>query len=445
MSKILTFRGGIHPGCRKDMSLGEALREVPLPKVAVVPLSQHIGAPNLPLVKKGDTVAEGDVIGRSESFVSAAVHSPVSGKVADIKKAPHPSLGQAMSVFIERDDLSGKKEYSVKNDIERLSPADIIEKIKLAGVVGMGGAAFPTHVKLSVPAGKNIDTLIVNGAECEPYLTCDQALMSLKTKEIIAGIALVQKVLRPVRTFIALEDNKKEAAFAFEKAVKAQSRILSGEVSVVLLKTKYPQGGEKQLIKAITSREVPPGKLPLDIGCMVQNAGTMNAVYEAAAMDKPLIERLVTVSGDCVAKPGNYLARVGTTVEELVSMCAIEIKTEPFKVIFGGPMMGVSQTGMLSPVLKNTSGILFLSRKAAGHHTEQNCIRCAKCVDVCPMRLAPTDIMRNVKKENWAALSEFYVSDCMECGACAYICPSRIPLVHYIKEGKAVIARMKRP
>lgn len=444
MSKTLTFRGGIHPDCRKDISAGESVREVPLPKTVQVPLSQHIGAPNLPVVKKGDIVEEGDVIGRSDSFVSSAVHAPVSGKVLDIKKAAHPALGPVMSVFIERDETRPAKVYTVKNDPDKFSAADIIEKVRLAGVVGMGGAAFPTHVKLSVPEGKKIDTLIINGAECEPYLTCDQALMQKKTKEILSGIWMVQKVLKASRIFIALEDNKKGAVSDFEKEIKAHGDHHACDISVVTLKTKYPQGGEKQLIKAITAREVPPGKLPMDVGCMVQNVGTMNAIYEAVAMEKPLIERVVTVSGDCVSRGGNYLVRLGTTIEELIALCAIELKQEPYKVIVGGPMMGVSQTLVASSVLKNTSGILFLSDKIAKVCDEQKCIRCAKCVDVCPMRLAPTDIMRNVKKEKWDAVQELYISDCMECGACAYICPARIPLVHYIKEGKAVVSRMKR-
>ena len=239
-----------------------------------------------------------------------------------------------------------------------------------------------------------------------------------------------------------MEDNKKAAVFAFEKAIKKMG--IEGGISVITLKTKYPQGGEKQLINATTGREVPPGKLPIDVGCMVQNVGTMNAVYEAVVMEKPLIERMVTVSGDCVSRSGNYLVRIGTSIEDLTGLCGIEIKTEPAKVIVGGPMMGISQTGMTAPILKNTSGILFLSGKTAKVHDEQKCIRCAKCVDVCPMNLSPTDIMRNVKKENWDKAQELCISDCMECGSCTYICPARIPLVQYVKEGKSAILRMKK-
>ena len=442
MVKTCTFKGGIHPDCCKDMSIGGPVREAPMPKMVVVPLSQHIGAPNLPLVKKGDVVEEGQVIGWSDSFISSPVHSPICGKVLDIKKAFHPALGPAMSIFIERDETQPARVYEKKNTFQGLSEDEIIEKVKLAGIVGMGGAAFPTHVKLSVPEGKKIKTLIINGAECEPYLTCDQVLMTKKTKEILWGIQILQKVLKPAQTFIAVEDNKKAAVFAFEKAFKE----LGGDIdfSVVILKTKYPQGGEKQLIKAITGREVPPGKLPVDIGLMVQNVGTMNAVYEAVIMEKPLIERMVTVSGDCVSRGGNYLVRVGISIEELVSLCGIEIKSEPAKIIIGGPMMGIAQTGRSASILKNTSGILFLSDKEARVYDEQTCIRCAKCVDVCPMKLAPTDIMRNVKKERWDKAKDLYVLDCMECGSCTYVCPARIPLVQYVKEAKVAISRMNR-
>ena len=441
--RSLTFRGGVHPPYRKDISIREPLREAPLPKVAVVPLSQHIGAPNKPLVKKGDLVEEGEVIGRSESFISSPVHSPIYGKVIDIKKAFHPALGPVESVFIERDETKENRKYA-DEDIEGLSPKDIIQKVKEAGIVGMGGASFPTYVKLSVPEGKKIDTLIINGAECEPYLTCDHVLMTRKTREILLGIELVMKVLSPERVFIAVEDNKKAAVFAFQKAIKESNHKAISGIKVVSLQTKYPQGGEKQLINAITGREVPPGKLPLDIGCLVQNVGTVNAIYEAIYFGKPLIERILTISGGCVNRPGTYIVRVGTTIQDLVDHCGIELAREPKKIIVGGPMMGVSQPGMDTPVLKNTSGVLFLSDKVIKDYEEQTCIRCAKCVDVCPVNLVPTDIMKNVKKEYWDRMEELRVSDCMECGSCTYACPARIPLVQYIKDGKAVYARMKR-
>ena len=436
--KTLTFRGGVHPRYHKDVSIVEPLRTAPLPHIAVIPLSQHIGAPNEALVNKGDYVEEAQVLGESTSFVSSPVHSPIYGKVLDVKKAFHPVLGPTMSVFIERDESKEPREYTEK-DIEGLSVQELVEKVKNAGIVGMGGAAFPTHVKLNVPEGKKIETLIINGAECEPYLTCDHVIMTRKTQEVLKGIELLIKILKPKTTYIAIEDNKKGAFFAFQKAIKETTHKALSRVHVVLLKTKYPQGGEKQLIKAISGGEVPPGGIPIDIGFLVQNVGTVYAVYEAVYFDKPLIGRVVTISGDCLSRPGNYFVRIGATVKDIVAKYGIELYKDPKKIIFGGPMMGIAQPQMEAPILKNTSGILFLSENYARDFEEGTCIKCAKCVDVCPVNLIPTDIMKTVKREHWDKLDDLYPTDCMECGACAYTCPARIPLVHYIKEGKEII------
>ncbi|MBD3426891.1 MAG: electron transport complex subunit RsxC [Candidatus Omnitrophica bacterium] len=442
--KELTFPGGVHPPYSKDISIREPLREAPLPSVAVVPLSQHIGSPNQAVVSKGDVVEEGQLIGSSPAFISAPVHSPISGTVKEIRKAFHPALGPVMSVVIERDKSKEAKDYTQEDvDAEALSPEQIIEKVKDAGIVGMGGAAFPTHVKLNVPEGKKIDTFIVNGAECEPYLTCDHVLMTRKTQEILKGIELIAKVLKPKDIYIGIENNKKAAFFAFQKAIKKATRKVLSDIHLVPLHTKYPQGGEKQLIQAISGREVPPGKLPLDIGFLVQNVGTINAVYEAVHMRKPLIERVVTISGDCINRPGNYLIRVGATIKDIIEQYGIELYRDPEKVIVGGPMMGFAQPTLEVSVLKSTSGILFLSENLAKTPPEEKCIRCAKCVDVCPVRLLPTELMNNVKNGNWPEVRELNVADCIECGSCAYICPSRIPLIQYIKEGKEVLVRKK--
>ncbi|MBD3379724.1 MAG: electron transport complex subunit RsxC [Candidatus Omnitrophica bacterium] len=441
--KILTFPGGIHPPYNKDISIGEALRTAPPPETAIVPLSQHIGAPCRPAVTKGDEVSEGQVIGESPSFVSSLVHSPVSGKVQDIKKAFHPALGYTEAVFIERDPGKEPLKYT-SCDSEDLTQKELIEKVKKAGIVGMGGAAFPTHVKLSVPEGKNIENLIINGAECEPYLTCDHILMTRKSAEIIKGIEILIRVLEPKNTYIAIEDNKKAAIFAFEKLIRESTRKEISAARVVPLETKYPQGGEKQLIKAISGKEVPPGGLPLDIGFLVQNVGTALAIHEAVEYDKPLIERVVTLSGDCLERPGNYHMRIGTTVKEIVEKLGIEFRQDPKKIIFGGPMMGIAQPGTEVPVLKNTSGILFLSESTAKDLEEKPCIRCAKCVDVCPVNLMPTEIMRNVKARRWEEAEALNVQDCMECGCCTYTCPARIPLVQYIKEGKTALLKKRK-
>ncbi len=441
--KTLTFRGGVHPQYFKDLSVREPLREAPLPSPAIVPLTQHIGAPNKPVVKKGEKVKEGQLLGKSGSFISSPVHSPISGKILDIKKAFHPALGFVESVFIERDESAPRVTYSKTEDVEVLPPKELIEKIKNAGVVGMGGAAFPTHVKLSIPEGKKIDTLIINGAECEPYLTCDLVMMTRKTEEIFKGIELIVKILQPKTTYIAIEDNKKAALFAFKKARRESTHKVIKEIRVVSLKTKYPQGGEKQLIKAVSGREVPPGKLPLDIGFLVHNVGTVYAIYEAVYFNKPLIERVVTISGDCMYRPGNYLTRIGATLDDIIKNYGIEIYKDPVKVIVGGPMMGFAQPHLNAAILKGTSGVLFLSKEEAPEFEEGRCIKCAKCVDVCPVRLVPTEITKNVKEKRWAAAKQLCVTDCMECGACAYDCPARIPLVQYIKEGKSAVMAME--
>ncbi|MDD4956939.1 MAG: electron transport complex subunit RsxC [Candidatus Omnitrophica bacterium] len=441
--KLATFPGGIHPEYNKDISIREPLRVGAVPHTLVVPLSQHIGAPNQAVVKKGDIVEEGQVIGKSDSFVSSPVHSPVYGKVSDIKKAFHPVLGQTMSIFIEHDKEKEPKVYAPR-DVMDMTAAEIIEKVHDAGLVGMGGAAFPTHVKLNVPQGKEIETLIINGAECEPYLTCDHALMTRCTEEILKGLKLLIKVINPKNVYIAIEINKKSAIFAFEKLIGKTSDPEISKIRIVPLGTKYPQGGEKQLIKAISGKEVPPGKLPLDIGFLIQNVGTVYAVYEAVYMDKPLIERIVTITGDCLYRPGNYLIKVGVTLKEILDNYGLELHRKPEKIIFGGPMMGIAQPDLEAPVIKSTSGILLLSEQKARSFEEGQCIKCAKCADVCPVRLVPTEIMKNVKKGFMDKAEGLCVLDCMECGSCAYICPARIPLVQYLKEGKAYVMKMKR-
>jgi electron transport complex protein RnfC len=442
--KLLTFPGGIHPQYYKDISIREPMRVAPLPDRVTVPMSQHIGAPCQPVVKKGDSVEEGQVLGQSESFISSLVHSPVSGTVREVKKTIHPTLSvPVVSVVVERDKDKPPKEYH-SEAVEDLTPERIIEKVKEAGIVGMGGAAFPTHVKLDVPEGKKIDTVIVNGSECEPYLTCDHVLMTRKTAEILKGISLMIKVLDPRRVCIAIEDNKKAALFAFQKALKKESDTALARVDIVMLKTKYPQGGEKQLIKAIAKREVPPGGLPIDIGFLVQNVGTINAIYEAVYFGKPLIERVVTISGDCMHRPGNYTIKIGTTVKDIVDRYGLEFTQSPRKVIIGGPMTGFAQPDLEVPVVKGTCAVLFLSEHAAKESEEEKCIKCAKCVDVCPVNLSPTEIMKNTQNDYWDKAEGLYVADCIECGACSYVCPARIPLVQYIKEAKYVIAKKNK-
>jgi len=336
----------------------------------------------------------------------------------------------------------------------------LINIIRNAGIVGLGGAAFPSHVKLNLPKGKSVDTLIVNGAECEPYLTCDHRLMIGKTDKIIKGIYLVAGCLGVKNIFLAVEKNKLSAVFAMEKAIREISRKSSrpkeiprptgvphtairrtGRVGrnipirVVVLKTKYPQGGEKQLVNALLKREVPPGKLPLDVGAVVQNVGTCLAVYEAVYEGKPLIERCVTLTGTCLKEPGNFVVRLGTPLRDIVEFCG-GFKEPPAKIIVGGPMMGIAQYTLDIPIIKGTTGVIFLSKKEVQLPEELPCVRCARCVDICPVNLLPTEIMRMVKYSRWHRMEELHPSDCIECGACAYACLSKIPLVQYIKLAK---------
>ncbi|KJJ84904.1 electron transporter RnfC [Candidatus Omnitrophus magneticus] len=438
-----TFKGGIHPEYNKGISIREPLHDLKLPDKIVVPLSQHIGTPNEPLVKKGDYVEEGQIIGKSASFVSSPVHSSIYGTVTGIEKEFHPVLGASLSIAIERDKEKSSKKY-VKSGNKISSREDILEKIRLYGLVGMGGAGFHTHVKLSIPKDKSVDILILNGAECEPFLTCDHFLMMRKTKEILRGIEILIDLLQPKETYIAIEDNKQLMFFAFENLMKSTDSQELRDIKISILKTKYPQGGEKELIKAITGREVPPGKIPLEVGCLVQNIGTAYAVYEACDLDKPLIERIITISGDCVKNAGNYLVKVGMTLKDMVDLYGIDFNHDFKKIIFGGPMMGISVPHMNVPILKSTSGVLFLSEKYIKNFEESQCIRCAKCVDACPLNLLPTEFAKHVKKERWADLENLWISDCIECGACSYVCPSRIPIVSYVKEGKSVLRKFKK-
>ena len=423
-----TFCGGVRLAEEKELTVEKKIKEIPAPKELVVPLRQHIGSPNEALVKPGDTIKVGQLLGDSKAFVSAPVHSPVSGQVKNVQNFFHPVFGKSPAITIENDNSFESISAPSQTDPERLSKAELIAIIKNAGLVGMGGAAFPTHVKLSIPEGKKIDTLIINGSECEPYLTCDHRLMVEKTAEILKGISIVSKITGAKNTIIAIEANKLGAVFAMKKNITTPTKV-------VILKTKYPQGGEKQLIKAVLKREVPPGKLPLDVGALVQNVGTCFAIHDAVHNKLPLIERCVTFTGNCLKEPGNYKVKIGTRIKDIVEFCGGFTK-KPIKIISGGPMMGVTQYTLDVPVVKGTTGVLFLSEKEAKIYDEMPCIKCAKCVDVCPVRLIPTDIMRMAKFSKWEYLKELHPSDCMECGACSYVCPSKIPLAQYVKLGK---------
>ncbi len=436
--RIKTFRGGVHPPEEKITSL-LPIQELSLPKKVVIPLSQHTGVPAKPVVKVGDRVRTGQRIGKAQGPISSTIHASLSGKVIDISDYPHPLSPPSLAITIESD---GKDEYhpSIKhnNDYFRLHPNEIREIVKEAGIVGLGGAAFPTHVKLSPPEDKLIDTVILNGCECEPYLTCDHRLMIEKTYEIVQGFKIIAKILAVTSCYIGIERNKRDAIRAVREEIRNEANM-----EVVPLKTKYPQGSEKQLIKAILNREVPPGELPLDVGVIVQNVGTALAISEAVRKGKPLIERVVTVTGRGIKKPTNLKVRIGALLQDLIDHCGGCVG-RPGKIIMGGPLMGFSQYTTLVPVIKGTTGILVLPEEEVAEISERSCIRCSRCVDVCPVDILPNLIAQYARKDRFDWAEKYGVLDCMECGVCAYVCPAKIPLVQLIKYAKSQLAKNKQ-
>jgi len=425
-----TFYGGVHPPYYKDLTRFSPIEEIPPPKMVVLPLIQHTGAPCEPLVKPKDKVSLGEKIASSDKYISSPIHSSLSGKVLKIENFNHPTLGKALAIFIEKEETEEKFiEYPQKKP-EELSPQELKEIIKEAGIVGLGGAGFPTHVKLSPP--KPIDTLILNGAECEPYLTCDERLMCEKPEEILKGLEIICKITSPQKIFLGIEDNKKEAINIMKNSLH---KLGLDKVKIVVLKTKYPQGGEKQLIKVITGREVPSGGLPFDVGVLVHNVGTAYAIYEAVYRGKPLYERVITVSGKAIKRKGNFKVRLGTLVSDIVEFCGGFLK-EPKKIVFGGPMMGIAQWSLDTPIIKGTSGILFLTEEELNLEESGPCIRCGKCIEVCPMKIMPASIALASEYNRWEIAKNYNPLDCIECGACSYVCPTRRNLVQLIKMAK---------
>ncbi|MDR2894867.1 MAG: electron transport complex subunit RsxC [Alistipes sp.] len=451
---LKTFRkGGIHPPDNK-LSAGVAVETLPLPAVVVVPLSQHIGAPAVAEVAKGDRVVTGQQIAKAGGFVSAAVHSPVSGVVTALDAVPNGSGVKTMSVTIavEGDEWAPEIDRSPELVAEcTLSAEEIVAKIAAAGVVGMGGATFPTSVKLSPPPGKKAEMLIINGVECEPFLTSDHRVMIESAPQVIVGVALLARALGVERSFIGVENNKPDAVELLRRTISLLAGVtrgtLVGEISrmeVVPLRVQYPQGGEKQLIEAVTGRQVPSGALPIETGCVVQNVGTALAVYEAVQKNKPLVERVVTVTGRDITHPSNFLARIGTPVSTLIEAAGGVQGEGPVKVIGGGPMMGRAMSNPDAPVTKGTSGVLVLTGAEAARCTETDCIRCAACVGVCPMGLEPYLLSRLAQKQMWDESEAGVVMDCIECGSCAWVCPARIPLLDWIRLGKTEVGKIVR-
>lgn len=438
---LKTFQlGGVHPAEHK-LSADKAIKKPALPKGVIIPVAQHIGAPAQVLVNKGDHVKVGQLIARAGGFVSANIHSSVSGTVKKVDLAADSSGYPRQGIFIDVEGDEWLEDIDTSDKlIEDFNPDSkaIIERINAAGIVGMGGATFPTHVKLAPPPGMKADMLIINGVECEPYLTSDHRLMLEKSREIITGTRILMCALQVEKACIGIENNKKDA-------IEQLRGLTSGDqsIKVVPLKVKYPQGGEKQLIKAITGREVPSGALPISVGAVVSNVGTAFAVYEAVQKNKPLVERVVTVTGKWVKEPSNFLVRIGTPVSELIE-AAGGLPEDTGKIISGGPMMGKAIASLEVPVTKGTSGLLLIPQHESKRELCQTCIRCGRCVTVCPMGLEPYFLMTVSEKQIWDKAEEHHIMDCIECGSCSFTCPANRPLLDYIRLGKGKVGKLIR-
>ncbi len=433
-------KGGVHPPENKFAS-GAAIKVLPIPGEVKIPVSQHLGAPAKAIVARNDQVKVGQVIAESGGFVSSNIHSSVSGKVLKVDQLPDASgYKQSMVVIeVEGDEWLDTIDRS-DNLVTEISASkeEIIAKTLEMGVVGLGGATFPTHVKLSVPRGKKAEVLILNGVECEPYLTSDHRLMLEKGEEMLIGTKILMKGLGVSKAYIGIENNKPDA-------IKHLSQIAQKHegVEVVPLKVMYPQGGEKQLIKAITGREVPSGGLPIDVGAVVHNVGTTFAVYEAVQKNKPLFERVVTVTGKDVKEPANYMVRIGTSISELLEASG-GVPESTGKIVNGGPMMGKAISSTDIPVTKGTSGIVLIPREESKRPKVQNCIRCGKCITVCPMGLEPYLLMSLSELSRWEDVEQYKAMDCIECGSCSYTCPASRPLLDYIRLGKSTVSKIIR-
>jgi electron transport complex protein RnfC len=437
MMKLKTFPGGLHPPDNKSWSAHKPIEECPLPDEFIVPMGQHIGAPAVPAVEVGQVVGKGQVIGTAKGFVSVPVHAPTSGEVVAVE----PRLGAAgvpvPAVVICADGEDRWVEGLAGAGLDELSAEQMVDRIHAAGVVGMGGATFPAHVKLSPPSEKTIHTLILNGVECEPYLTADHRLMLESPEKILEGVAVLQRILPVKRVVIGVEANKPDAISLM------QERCQGTDIEVMPLAVKYPQGAEKQLIYAATGSEVPSGGLPMDVGVVVQNVATVVAVADAVLRGLPLIERVCTVTGSAIKEAKNLRIRIGIPLTHLVEVCDGLVE-DPAKIILGGPMMGWTQISLDVPTTRGTSGLLLLNDREVPKRSEGPCIRCARCVEACPMDLLPTTIAGYARRDMAVEAEDYRALDCIECGCCSYICPSSIPLVQTIRYGKANIMAQKR-
>ncbi len=444
-----SFPGGTHPPEKKELTYESPIQPGPAAREVAVMLSQHIGAVCQPLVRKGNMVQAGQKIGESDAYVSAPVHSPITGKVKDIALRPHAVQGRSEAIIIEalEHNPTKRSQFILQDDFDatKYSAEQICDAVRQAGLVGMGGAGFPTRVKIEPNPRLAKEVLIINGCECEPYITCDYRIMLEWTNQIIAGVKLARRASGCMYVFIGIEDNKPKAIEVMEEALNKTPG--TDNIQVVPVRTKYPQGGERQLIRAILNRNVPAGGIPPMIGVVVLNVATTAAIAEAVVSGTPLTHRVVTVSGEAITKPGNYYVPIGTPVQDLIEFCG-SVKEKSAKVVLGGPMMGIAIADLTTSITKTTNAVTVLTKEQIGRakfaRRQTPCIRCGRCLEVCPENLNPTKIAHAVKNNLMDVAESYYIKACIECGCCSYVCPANIELTGHIKTGKIFLARQKK-
>ncbi len=436
---LFKLRGGVHPQGRKELAEKHAIRQLPMPERLFVPLQQHVGAPAQPLVRVGDQVLKGQLIGAGQGFISAPVHAPTSGRIAAIGdfSAAHPSGLSSPTVTIEADGLDNWLPTRSVDDPFALSPEEIANAVGAAGIVGLGGATFPSAVKLSLSRKNNVHTLIINGGECEPYITCDDRLMQERAAEIIEGVRLIRYAVGATRVMVGIEDNKPVALREMQAAAAGT------EVKIVAVPAMYPMGWDKQMIRALTGCEVPADGRTADIGMLVHNVATAFAVRDAVRFGRPLVSRVLTVSGGAIATPANLQVPIGALVEDLFSFCG-GFSQKPARMVLGGPMMGVELFTAAVPVVKGTSGVLALTQQEIGSTQAAPCIRCSNCVRACPVGLLPLELAAHIRSGDSGAAVSRGLKDCIACGCCSFVCPSHIPLVHYFNFAKGELMEQER-